>query len=671
MKKSLSLLVAVLFCVSSAFAGETIVFDGSDTTMLQTVNAISNSLAPLGSSSGKSSSISDNSITLSSGSVGGVFGAININDTQAVANNSVFVTGGSTGSSVYGGYSSSGTITGNTVNISGGSMTGGAYGGFTNLSGGNITDNTVNITGGSVAGDVVGGSSRWGSGNATGNTVNISGGSTGNQVFGGWSQNGNVTGNTVNISGGSIGWHVTGGYISSAGSATYNTVTISGSPTITGNVNGGNGSGTGDVFTGNTLNVWNYSGSSVWSVQNFEFYNFILPAGAANGYGPYFTATDVNFTGPAVNSKVTGVNFMGGGAAPQAGDSFILLTSNLTGTIANNGETVSGWKGAALIYDSIQVNQTGTGAGQSLTATILSAPYAKPQAKILSEGAAAGAILAAQGAGLTAGDLLSNLQEDKTEAVAAFFGGNLKYDTGSSVEMNAIGIAAGIAKKFNSASAGVFIEYASGSFDTEYNGLKGDGSASAVGIGIMTKKDVNESMYIESLIRAGQLSNDYKNKLQNFFGTTADYDYDSTYIGLGLGIGQIFKLSEKISLDYSWKYALTSVGKSETDLSTGEKYKMDSFVSSRVKAGAKSEYKINETIKPYLELAYDYELSGDINAKVDGCEIEAPSLKGGTFIGGLGASAKVMERLTLDLGVNVLSGVRSGVTGGLQAKLQF
>ncbi|MCL2485478.1 MAG: autotransporter outer membrane beta-barrel domain-containing protein, partial [Endomicrobia bacterium] len=656
MKKILSLSVAVLFCVSSAFAGETIVFDGSDITMLQTVGGTANSLAPLGSSSGKSSSISDNSITLSSGSVGGrVYGAININDTQTVANNSVIVNGGDIGSSVFGGYSSNANITGNTVNIISGSVAVGAYGGFTNLSGGTITGNTVNIVGGSVEGDVAGGSSRWGAGNATDNTVNISGGSTGNQVFGGWSQSGNVTGNTVNIRGGSIGGGVIGGYINITGLATYNTVTLSGSPTFKNysNLYGGDQSysGTGDVFTGNTLNVWNYSGSSVYNVKNFQFYNFILPAGAANGDVPYFTATgSVDFTGPAVNSTVTGVNFMMGGAAPQAGDTFILLSGNFTGAIANNGAIVSGQRGAVLLYD-IQVNQTGTGAGQSLTATILSAPHAKPQAKILSEGAVAGAILATQGSGLTAGDLLSNLQKGKTEAVAAFSGGSSKYDTGSSVEMNAVGIAAGIAKKFDSASAGVFIEYARGSFDTEYSGLKGDGSASAVGIGIMTKKDVTEDIYIESLIRAGQLSNDYKNKLTDFFGTTANYEYNSTYFGLGLGIGQIFKLSEKISLDYFWKYALTSVGKSEADLATGEKYKIDSFVSSRVKAGAKSQYKINETIKPYLELAYDYELSGDINAKANGCEIEAPSLKGGTFIAGLGASAKVTETLTLDCGI--------------------
>jgi len=329
LSKTFFCVIAFLAPITVLGQGQTIVYPddnpGNPAALLQTVNSITNSLAPNGSSSGKSSSISDNSITLNSGSVGAVFGAININDMQTVANNSVFVTDGNTGSSVYGGYSSSGTIRGNTVNISGGSMTGGAYGGFTNLSGGTITGNTVNITDGKVAGDVVGGSSRWGSGNATDNIVNISGGSTGLQVFGGWSQNGNVSGNTVNISGGEIGWHVTGGYISSAGSATYNTITFSGSPTITGNINGGNrGSGTGDVFTGNTLNVWNYSGSSVWNVQNFEFFNFRIPSTQS---GAVLTSSSVYLGNGTTGSKIA-IEIIG--APLTVGSTITLIEATLT-----------------------------------------------------------------------------------------------------------------------------------------------------------------------------------------------------------------------------------------------------------------------------------------------------------------------------------------------------
>jgi hypothetical protein len=52
-------------------------------------------------------------------------------------------------------------------------------------------------------------------------------------------------------------------------------------------------------------------------------------------------------------------------------------------------------------------------------------------------------------------------------------------------------------------------------------------------------------------------------------------------------------------------------------------------------------------------------------------KIESPSLNGGTFTAGLGASAKIAKALTIDAGINILSGTRSGVTGSLQAKFQF
>ncbi|MCL2145392.1 MAG: autotransporter outer membrane beta-barrel domain-containing protein, partial [Endomicrobia bacterium] len=294
-----------------------------------------------------------------------------------------------------------------------------------------------------------------------------------------------------------------------------------------------------------------------------------------------------------------------------------------------------------------------------------------PQTKILSEGAAAGAILAGQGADNINSALLSGLQEGKAEVIASIFGGSSKYDTGSSVEMNVFGITAGIAKKFNSTSAGIFAEYSDASFDTEYNGSTGDGKATATGVGVLVKRDMQEDIYIEGLVRAGQLSNDYKTKLDDGLGTTADFDYSTTYFGLSLGVGQILKINEKINIDAYGKYALTSVGRSDADLTTGEKYKIDPTISNKIKAGAKGEYKISETIKPYLSLAYDYELSGDVNAKIDGYEVEAPSLNGGTFSGGLGVSAKLAEKLTLDLSAQIYSGVRDGVTGNLQVKYQF
>ncbi|WP_162165931.1 hypothetical protein [Campylobacter fetus] len=114
-------------------------------------------------------------------------------------------------------------------------------------------------------------------GDVENNTVNISGGTI-NNIYGGHSNKGSANSNTVNISGGTINNNVYGGYIySGLGSATNNTVTISGTPTFSNTiiVGGHKDSGSGDVTTGNTLNI-KTSKLNVKNIARFEFINFYL-----------------------------------------------------------------------------------------------------------------------------------------------------------------------------------------------------------------------------------------------------------------------------------------------------------------------------------------------------------------------------------------------------------
>ena len=100
-----------------------------------------------------------------------------------------------------------------------------------------------------------------------------------------------VSGNSAHISGGAFTasdfLDIFGGR-SYYGNATGNSVTLSGSPVFLAGSDvrlvGGDGT-TGDLFTDNTLNVWEYSqGSSViHTVKNFQYYNFVLPANLAYG----------------------------------------------------------------------------------------------------------------------------------------------------------------------------------------------------------------------------------------------------------------------------------------------------------------------------------------------------------------------------------------------------
>ena len=633
-----------------------------------------------------------NYVTINGGQVSGaIFGGISWSSNGYASYNTVIINGGSGFTTIYGGYggnveqnnvtvnNGTGNIvisgfvisgyagTGNAIDniltINGGTLNLSAYGGYVANAVGNAVGNNVTVNGGILKSYICGGYIASGSGNVEGNSVIINGGTCSYNISGGYisSGSGDAIGNSVTINGGIFPSASIIGGVSDTGKAVNNTVTLSGNPDFGAIVDiygGYNLSGTSDVFTGNTLNVLNYGGSPAEIVVNFQYYNFTFSGSQS---GPVLTVTRTASLGNGTTgSSIKEINTLTGASVLKTGATVTLIDAANLVLNGFNQTQAEGTNGSFFHYDWLL-----SAANNKLTATLIGV-QADPHIKILSEGAAAGAILAAQGAENING-LLSGLQEGKIEAAASVFGGSSKYDTGSSVDMNATGIGAGVAKKFNSISAGIFAEYADASFDTEYNGFTGDGKATAIGLGILAKEDIKD-VYIEGLIRAGQLSNDYKNKL-DASGKT-DYDYSSMYFGFSLGAGYIFNASGKIDIDFFGKYALTSVDGSEADLTTGDKYKTDSVLSSRIKAGAEAEYKITDAVKPYLALFYDYELSGEIKAQLDGYDMEAPSLSGGTLAGGLGVNAKIAN-ITLDLGAQLYSGVREGATGSLKVKYEF
>ncbi|MDR1647316.1 MAG: autotransporter outer membrane beta-barrel domain-containing protein, partial [Zoogloeaceae bacterium] len=256
----------------------------------------------------------------------GVFGGFAAGTGNAT-NNKVNITGGTFADSdeIYGGYASGGQANDNSVTINASSsfdniekIIGGRAGTSANnnhvtiedgafsentfdIAGaeaynGDATGNSVTITGGTFtdtapgAGDdinIVGGTST--NGNATGNTVNISGGvfypDSGDHlsIVGGvvGSGNGNATGNTVNLSGavdlsGAEVEIYAGGLLSGNGNATGNTVNVSDSVSLTNaQFYGGKiESGSGDVFTGNTLNFLGSWSGTIGNVVNFAKITF-------------------------------------------------------------------------------------------------------------------------------------------------------------------------------------------------------------------------------------------------------------------------------------------------------------------------------------------------------------------------------------------------------------
>jgi hypothetical protein len=323
-----SLLLALGIAPLPATFAETIVC-GSGCS-LQTING-SPSLAPTGAGTPvnyidfRSASLNGNVVRLVNGAPdpAAIFGAVNMAgaDTDPVTGNQVFIEGAAAGSRVFGGYirydpfnsSVKLLVKGNHVTTNGaGASLYGIYGGF--VSGNQVKEaraegNFVTIDEGAVR-DISGGyaavSQNASMAIVTGNTVTIDGGTVNGAIYGGRAEgncgdcSGFAIGNTVTIKGGNLnglnalygGYGVSDGASPALALAMGNTVTITGNPVFGGSASlyGGDGSAGGaasKVFDDNRLNVWNYTGGAslaARSVQNFQYYDFVLPDTlAANG----------------------------------------------------------------------------------------------------------------------------------------------------------------------------------------------------------------------------------------------------------------------------------------------------------------------------------------------------------------------------------------------------
>ncbi|MDR1993976.1 autotransporter outer membrane beta-barrel domain-containing protein [Azonexus sp.] len=593
-------------------------------------------------------------------------------------------------------------VTGNKVFINnGGAVNQSVYGGRSTGSG-NAMYNSVTISGGTVGGSVYSGQSK--DGNAMYNSVTVSGGSVIGNVYGGLSLgSGNAMYNSVTISGGSVGLDVCGGF-SDSGNATHNTVTITGSPSFNPDpVNGtwltGGGAPNGDYFTGNTLNLWNYSGSPVRGVGNFQFFNFRIPSFQS---GPVLTVTGVAAPIGGVSlgevvggvptgrgSTVTAVNTNGNGTPPMPlGSSVVLIQANNLVLNGFNQGTTQGQHGATIRY----LWGLSTTANE-LIATVASVGAA-PEAKALSEGYLAGTMLVNQGADLIAGKgmqeaIRSSWKKDGGFGFGVFgaiSGGWSKYDTGSHVDMSGLSLMTGLSFGANLApgrlTVGAFFEYGTGSYDT-YNSfatdVKGKGNLYHLGGGVLGRMDFVDTgpgnIYTEASFRMGGLNNEYRTSaLRDIDGRSAKgYDSFVPYYGVHAGLGYIWKFTEQASLDLYGKFFWSRQQGDNVTLATGDPVKFKDVDSLRTRLGARFTYAVNDYIAPYIGAAWEHEFDGKARATTYGYDIDKPSLFGSTGIGELGLNLKPSKDLPLsfDLGVQGYVGKRQGITGSLQAKFEF
>ena len=391
---------------------------------------------------------------------------------------------------------------------------------------------------------------------------------------------------------------------------------------------------------------------------------------------------------------------LAGGTSLAAGSSLTLLevdtaagkTLTANGLQPGSGGTV---QIGSTVAHSITADISVDPASGSLKA-IVSPGSATEQSKALSEGFISGLGLVTQGADLIAGQGMASAVRAARAGTSGGYGlagfgtlsgGSLRYNTGSHVDMHSLSLLTGLSFGLDLApgrlTLGAFFEYGNGSYDT-YNSFStaasvhGDGDIYHLGGGILGRMDFSEAgpghFYAEASGRAGGVHNEYSSSdLRDAQGRKADYDSSSAYYGFHLGAGYLWNVTDAASLDLYGKYFWTRQEGDSVTLSTGESLRFKDADSSRLRLGGRFAYALNEYVSPYAGAAWEHEFDGRARATTNGFSIDAPSLRGDTGIGELGLTLTPSASLPLyfDLGVQGYAGKREGVSGSLQARLEF
>lgn len=278
---------------------------------------------------------------------------------------------------------------------------------------------------------------------------------------------------------------------------------------------------------------------------------------------------------------------------------------------------------------------------------------------------------------ITSADLLSNagfsnasqaVQQSNAEGgsaremvpYAAVGYGNMRQESGSHVDVQGSAFNIGFAKEVKNGSGkllfGPMIEYGRGSYESYLNdGTKGDGNTQNFGLGVMARQNNDNGTYYEGSLRYGKLTSNY-----NSGDLGADYDTDANYWGAHLGLGKVFQLNDKNSIDTYCKFFYTNQGSSSANV-LGNNVEFDAVKSKRSRLGFRFNHATSDVRSIYAGLAWQHEFDGSACATFDGVSAPSPSIKGNSMMVELGVNvAPKSSPVSFDLGVSGWAGKQKG-----------
>jgi outer membrane autotransporter protein len=374
----------------------------------------------------------------------------------------------------------------------------------------------------------------------------------------------------------------------------------------------------------------------------------------------------------------------------------LLAAGSLKGMPNNEGMQVKGLQGVSIVYD--YALKTSPQQGTMRLDAVSS--KAAPQSKALSEGFLSGLALLNQGADLAA-DKGMRLAQDSARrqtghnVFAALSGGSLRQRSGSHIDLDSttliVGVSAGMRFATGRLTAGAFVEYGRGDYETDNRfgaadqalslanawHVRGRGDSRYAGGGALAHYATDSGYYAEASLRAGRLKTRFSSAdLQDYLGRRARYDLAAPYYGAHVGAGYLLTWREG-TLDLYGKYFWMRRQGERATLSTGDDLRFEAGQSERLRAGLRLSQPLTSIWKSYAGLAYEHEFDGKARAATRtharAYAIDAPRLRGDSGMIEIGLSAQQGKGapLSFDLGLQGYTGRRKGVIGSVHMDWAF
>ncbi|MCC8179746.1 MAG: autotransporter outer membrane beta-barrel domain-containing protein, partial [Planctomycetes bacterium] len=447
-----------------------------------------------------------------------------------------------------------------------------------------------------------------------------------------------------------------------------------------------------DWVTGNTLHIFDWAGNQARTIGNFETVNFSFSTGAkANAAAgttllsltdaadfsntTEFTSSGINpgaaLNPSGINTRIA-INVLGGDDFIAPGTRFTVI-DNVANAEYYADATIYGQHGTMVEYQfDSELN------GGQLSATYRSVGV-NPYAKVLTQSYLAGTAMLNRGGDLVVSDGIAGLDNSLANhqagwsGLAVFSGFSAGYDeikTGSHLDVDSVRFLAGLGVKNVSAAGtlllGGFFETGYGDYDSSAGladraPVEGEGDSQYLGGGVLGRYRLANGIYADASARIGRIKNNLSSSnLTDPFGNAVGYDVSDTYYGAHFGMGWLYELAGRSTLDLSARYFWTRTG-SHTISANNDPVTLDSVNSHRLRAAARYSRAVSEYASPYLGLAYEYEFDGkSTGATRNTFRLPDSSLKGGTGLAELGMTCRV-GRASVDFGMQGSLGRRQGL----------